>query len=520
MSEKLNEKKWLIIFSIFLILITSLPYFIGFELAKTNDSQFSGFIFGVEDGNSYIAKMLLGQKGDWLFRTPFTAYEQKGFLAFFPYIILGKLASSPDNHVQLIILFHMFRCLGIFFLVFEINSFMKLFLSSLPLQRTAVLISCIGGGLGWISIIALKNIPLEFYSPESFGFLSLFGLPHLCFSRGLMLRSFRMIISPGKDIFNFDRKITSGIYLFLSGLFQPLNIPLGWILIGTWKLYNLVSNKEYKLKDIFMDLFFYLLIPLPFFLYNAFMFLFDPFLSSWESQNIIKSPQPLEYFFAYGFGYFCLIYSTFILKNKPKSKTFLIIWSVLLPVLVYLPINLQRRLADGFWIVLSIFITLFIYSINKPFWRWVLIGFSCLSTIFLFIGSITAVQNHEAPIFQSNDLIKIFNRINEEGKINDVVLAPYSISNILPGYIPMRVVTGHGPESKNLKEIDLFIDRFSQGSVSDEQMQLFFQQFDIRFVIFDASSPGIHNFEDYFLEEKLFENSHFSLFQLNIDEDL
>ena len=520
MSEKVNEKKWLIIFSFFLILITSLPYIFGFELAKTNDSQFSGFIFGVEDGNSYIAKMLLGQKGDWLFRTPYTAYEQKGFLAFLPYILLGKLASSPENHVQFVILFHLFRCLGIIFLIFELNYFIKLFLPSVQLQRIALLISCIGGGLGWISIIVNKSIPLEFYSPESFGFLSLFGLPHLCFSRGLMIRSFRMIISPGKDVFNFDRKITSGIYLFLSGLFQPLNIPLGWLLIGTWKLYNFVSIKDYKLKDFLNELLFYFLIPLSFFLYNAFMFLFDPYLRSWETQNIIKSPPPLEYFLAYGLGYFCLLYSLIILKNHPKHKVFLIIWSVILPVLVYLPINLQRRLSDGFWIVLSIFITIVIYSIKQQFLRWILIGFSCLTTIFLLIGSLTVVQNQSSPIFQKNDVIEIFNIINWEGEINDVVLAPYAISNILPAYIPMRVVTGHGPESKNLKEIDAFIDLFSQGLVSYEQMQIFFQQFDIRFVIFEVSSPGIKNFEEYFNGEKIFENSYYSLYQLNINEDL
>ena len=214
MSEKVNEKKWLIIFSFFLILITSLPYIFGFELAKTNNSQFSGFIFGVEDGNSYIAKMLLGQKGDWLFRTPYTAYEQKGFLAFLPYILLGKLASSPENHVQFVILFHLFRCLGIIFLIFELNYFIKLFLPSVQLQRTALLISCIGGGLGWISIIANKSIPLEFYSPESFGFLSLFGLPHLCFSRGLMIRSFRMIISPGKDVLILIEKLLRAFIYF------------------------------------------------------------------------------------------------------------------------------------------------------------------------------------------------------------------------------------------------------------------------------------------------------------------
>jgi len=520
MSEKIDEKKWLIIFSIALILITSLPFYLGFEIAKSTNTQFSGFIFGVEDGNSYIAKMLLGSNGDWFFRTPYTAYDQKGFLAFLPYLLLGKFAFSPENHIQLVVLFHLFRCLGIFFLVFEIYYFIQLFISSRAMIQVAVIISCVGGGLGWISIIANGNVPLEFYSPESFGFLSIFGLPHLCFSRGLMIRSFRMLLSPGKDILNLNRNFTSGLYLFASGLFQPLAIPLGWLLVGIWKLFCYISNRNVKVINIIKELIFYFLIPLPFFLYNALMFLFDPYLNSWESQNIIQSPPLYEYLLAYGFGYICLLFSVLYLKKQPHNKIFLFIWAAILPILIYLPINLQRRLADGFWVVLSIFITIFVYSFKKNYVRFLIIGLNLLSTTFLLIGSLNAVKNQQEPIFQSNELIEIFTEIKNSGEKNDVVLAPYEISNILPAYIPMRVVTGHGPESKNLQQIKTFIDFFDSGIASENQMQEFFKQFKIQFVIFKSSSPGIENFEDSFYEIKLFENSNYVLYQIPVIEDV
>jgi len=97
---------WLYSFTV--ILLTTIPYLLGLT-AEGSEWVFTGFVFGVEDGNSYIAKMLLGASGDWLFRTPYSAAQQSGVLAFLPYLLLGKLAAGPELHLQLVILFHLFR---------------------------------------------------------------------------------------------------------------------------------------------------------------------------------------------------------------------------------------------------------------------------------------------------------------------------------------------------------------------------------------------------------------------------
>ncbi|MGD8633386.1 MAG: hypothetical protein PVF85_07435, partial [Anaerolineales bacterium] len=60
---------WL--FAALVAILTSIPYVLGFA-AQGSDWAFTGFVFGVEDGNSYIAKMLLGSSGDWLFRSPYS----------------------------------------------------------------------------------------------------------------------------------------------------------------------------------------------------------------------------------------------------------------------------------------------------------------------------------------------------------------------------------------------------------------------------------------------------------------
>ena len=57
-----------------------------------------GFIFAVEDGNSYIAKMLSGVQGAWLFRTPYTSMQQGGVL-----MLRGRYLQIPPAPLSIII---------------------------------------------------------------------------------------------------------------------------------------------------------------------------------------------------------------------------------------------------------------------------------------------------------------------------------------------------------------------------------------------------------------------------------
>ena len=108
MKQYLQSRKWVLIWAGIVFGITFIPYLLGFAI-QGEDWRFSGFVFGVEDGNSYIAKMINGANGDWLFRTPYTTLKQPGILAFIPYLLLGKLSAGLGQHEQLLALFQGFR---------------------------------------------------------------------------------------------------------------------------------------------------------------------------------------------------------------------------------------------------------------------------------------------------------------------------------------------------------------------------------------------------------------------------
>ncbi|MBN1562910.1 MAG: hypothetical protein JXA10_03680, partial [Anaerolineae bacterium] len=69
----ITKREWqqVAIFAGIVMLLTTLPYVIGW-LAQNDTWEFGGFLFGADDGYSYLAKMRLGTRGDWLFTIRYT----------------------------------------------------------------------------------------------------------------------------------------------------------------------------------------------------------------------------------------------------------------------------------------------------------------------------------------------------------------------------------------------------------------------------------------------------------------
>jgi hypothetical protein len=145
-------RRWALGFAALVMLLTSLPYFLGYA-SQGQDWRFTGFVFGVEDGNSYIAKMQAGAAGTWLFRTPYSAVHQQGVVAFLPYILLGKLASPPELHEKLVLIYHIFRIAAGMLAILATYDFIAYFIPGDRERRYGLILAVLGGGLGWVLLL-------------------------------------------------------------------------------------------------------------------------------------------------------------------------------------------------------------------------------------------------------------------------------------------------------------------------------------------------------------------------------
>ncbi len=469
-----RERRWVIWFAVGVMITTSLPYLLGYS----NQDQywrFSGFLFNVEDGNSYIAKMLRGSTGEWLFRTPYTAIPQPGILLFLPYLLLGKLASPPALHEQLVALYHLFRIGAGIIMILATYEFLAVFIEGISPRQLATILATLGGGLGWILVISgnpewMGSLPLEYYSPETFGFLSFYGTPHLALARGMLLGGFTIFLKHSGATFSrkslLKRAAICGILFLIGGLAQPLIVPIAYavflmyfVLSGIWvftrrEQLSVIERSEWKGQVLFAGI--ASAFPLPYLVYLLFVVKNDHFVQLWSSQNIILSPHPYHYLLAFAVILPLSMVGNFIMvKENPWKGRFLAAWLLLFPVLAYAPVNLQRRLPDGIWVVLVASSVYGLMSIGiQPLWKRVLsllITFLALpSTVFLLVGGINAALAHRVPVYRPADEIAAFSYLAGNAHLGDVVLGSYNTGNALPSWAPVTVLAGHGPESADL----------------------------------------------------------------------
>ncbi len=527
-----SERAWVHRFAALVMLATTLPYLLGYEV-QGQDWRFTGFVFGVEDGNSYIAKMLSGAAGAWLFRTPYTTLPQRGILAFFPYLLLGKLAQPPGTHEQLAALYHLFRFWAGFLAILATYDFLALFLSQVRWRRVGLLLGTLGGGLGWALVIFgrsewLGSLPLEFYSPESFGFLSLYGLPHLALVRALVLWGFIPYLSRSGS------KNRTGFLWLLLGLVQPLYVVVAWavtgahlLLLGAWQAWR---KRQYMIADMetwhehFQRAVRAIILSCPPVIYTLIASNRDPFFQAWTRQNLILSPHPLHYLLAYGLvGLLILlalpgIWKHWFIENNDARFAFILGWALILPLLVYIPYNLQRRLAEGGWVALA---ALALAGIEMRPSRWKLVFLVLLlpSSLLLWVGGLTSASRPALPLFRPAPETAAFEFIARSAESGSVIMAAYETGNALPAWAPVRVIIGHGPESPSQEELRPRLIHFYNAATSEAERRLILQEFRVNYVFWGPSEKALGDWDPHNAPylQKIYEERGYSVFLVRSD---
>lgn len=491
--------------AILLILVTSIPYLIGY-FNQGENWRFSGFVFGVEDGNSYIAKMLSGANENWLFRSPYTNMEQAGTIAFLPYILLGKLAGGKEIHDQLISLFHIFRGLSIFLLVYAVYRFISIFIQK---ERTKILAFWVihaGGGLGWLGWLLFPDLwigrmPLELYSPEAFGFLSILGLPHLVAARALLLLGFSEIIETNNEDDSIGPAIRAGLWFLTAGFFQPLTIVAGYGVLGIFTVFNIFLNRgegRLNVRKYIRPAIITLLISSPWVLYNMYSFSHDEYLKIWYSQNIIPSPPVFDYLWSYSLFFLAGIPAALsIFRHKHQPGILLIAWVICAVSLAYFPYNVQRRFIDGIWVALVLLVFISMHYLSQKSFKYFtrgLLGTTAVSPILIMIVVISGVWNPSKPVYRTFEEVELFRAVGKQVFPGDIVLCGDHLANPLPAWAPVYVLIGHGPESANASLLKPRIEEFYSGRMGIDAQKVFLQSQKVKWIL---SGPAERSFGDW-----------------------
>jgi hypothetical protein len=471
-----SEWRWVVVFAAAAMALLTVPYLIAYS-AQGEEWRFNGFLFGVEDGNSYTADMRRGADGAWLFRIPYTTEPQGGALLYLPFLVLGKLAGGAAMHEQLIALYHLARIAAGFALLMALYRFLACFFESVRLRRWGLVAAAFGGGFGWALLLAGSD-PLEFTSPEAFGFLPLFGLPHLAAARALLLLALVWILPPAKDENPVRSGAKAGFALVAGWLFQPLSLVTGWAVAGAWLALVFLRARIRRapaiaLRAPLQRALAAAVITIPPLVYSAFSFTLDPVLRQWTAQNTLPAPPILEYLVSYGVLLLPALGGAWLARREDDRWLMPVGWLIAVPALVALPLSIQRRLVEGIWIALVVLALLFVNRVLRERARRAAFVVSIgllLPAAALFWGLILSIALHPAaPVFLPEAEVRAFLWLDANAGPGEIVLARRDVGNALPAWTDLTAYLGHGPETLHNKEKQRLVETVLDGEKPDAE---------------------------------------------------
>jgi hypothetical protein len=485
-----SRREWrhVAIFAALVMLITMFPYVVGW-LSQGDDWEFGGFLFGVDDGYSYLAKMRIGARGDWLFTLRYTSEPHDGALLFLPYILLGKLTAlffasdSPDLPTAMAVTFHAARVVCGAVVILVSYRFVAVFLRNRGSRMLALVLITLGGGLGWLlSIVGLgdwlDSLPVDFYVPEGYSFLILFGLPHMALSRSAMLIGFMLLFrallvsEPPRLWLRYTAM--AGLCWIIMGLCVPFYIAVVYLVLGCWGLAAWIRERRFPWV-LFWRAASAGAVVLPLLLYTGLVFLTNDVLGRGSSQNRLPSPHVLHYVFGYialavpAAGALRWAWSKGV-SERGLPYLLLATWIVIVPFAVYLPINVQRRLAEGVIVPLSILAVagLRLLARHRRRWRFMrhaVLALALPTALLLWLGGTFSALSPGRPLFHPRDELTVMDTLNRLAPENAVVLSMKETGNYLPARTDLLPYVGHGPETLDSSQKEAWAEQFFAGEL-------------------------------------------------------
>jgi hypothetical protein len=505
MTIRSSEWRGVLIYALLLVAITTLPYLFAASL-QDEDYRFSGFLVGVEDGNSYLGKMRIGARGEWNYAVFYTSEQHESApLVFFPYILTGQIIgafiphTSPMLTQALLLTFHAARAVFNFLLILVTYRFIAEFLRARGTRFLALVIATLGGGFGWL-LLFVGGVPPEWFIPEGFTFVILYYLPHIALARAALLWGLLCVLwlmkreplsisascAVSLQRTHLPLQIFAGVCWLVVGLNVPFFLTILYAILGAWGLAAWIYARRFP-THLFWTVIIPALITLPLFIHFALAFANNLVFRQWTAQNLLPSPSPIDYALAYSvIAVFAIIGGRWAWQaRKGKAQihpvthqhSLLIGWILIVPILVYLPfINVQRRMSEAVIVPLAILAAAGVRLVARHLkawrrWRLGLVLLMLPAYVFLVsAGVFTAVQRRP-PMFYPTTQISAFQWLNEHLTPGDVVLSAFSTGNALPAYTDARAFAGHGPETLYALDKTEAIARFFNGELTLSELQ-------------------------------------------------
>ena len=526
-----NRKEWALALLVGLAMvgITAVPYLLA-TLAAQPGTIFTGTLMNPEDSQTYFAKMLQGYDGRWLYTIVFTAEpHQPAFLGGF-YFFLGHIARSTG--LTIVTVWHLARAVSVLLLTTAVYGFTAFFVADRRTRLTGFLTAVFGAGLGWLLFLLnqpywLDTFPVDFKMPEAHLFFTSLTFPHIILSTALLLASFWALLqafahqsSPRGWAF---AALASVVNLSLS-ILHPLLVYVIVLTGGLYWLFLTIQARRILWREGFL-LVAALVLPGLLNLYYGYTLLTNDVLRGWDAQReaTVSPPWP-HLLLAYGpllllAGLHALRQWRSGIKMSPRWL-FLWTWVAATALLVYAPLNSQRRFVQGVHVSLSILAAAGWVEVALPwllgtrplrailthdrysepgltrFFSALFLLVISLSNLYVFASVTTsAIIQQPDLLFRPTDEVTAVQWLRDNTPRTAVVLGDYETGNYVAGQAGNPVVLGHWAETIDFEAKTAVVAQFYSAAASDDWRQAYLDETQTQYVWYGPREQLLGGFQ-------------------------
>jgi hypothetical protein len=495
-----SEWRWVLAATLVLLGLVELPALVAVRQAAP-DAVFSGFLFNVQDGNSYLAKMQAGAHGAWLLQIPHTTEPHQPVPLFVFHLLLGRAAGALGLGLPLA--YHLAGWLAGALMLAVTYRFVALFLGTVALRRLAWLLVAAGGGLSWLGLAAagvnwVQGEPLDLYSPEAFASLALiYTLPHLALARAGLLGGLTLLIGAVERGRVREALLAAGVWL-ATALIVPLYVVVMAAVTIAYAAALGLRARPLPRRAVALALVAVAWTP-PVSAYIAWIFRADAVLASWSAQSNIYSPAPIYYAAAYGLPAL-LALAGLPWALRARRRWWLLAWLAVIPLLVTLPVNFQRRLLEGVQVALAILAVAGLAVLGarlarraarrRQLLRAAVLGALLPTNLLLLATAFATAVGGAEPAFHPRGLVSTAGWL-ERNAPGGHVLSSFATGNALPALAYVRTYIGHEAETPDIAARQAAVRRFYQATTPDAERRALLAAGTIDYVVFGPAERAL-----------------------------
>jgi hypothetical protein len=467
--------------ALLVLILISLPYGIA-ALAGQPEHVFGGFLLNPQDGNTYLAKMYQGWRGDLRFTLPYSADPGRGGYLNLYYLFLGHLARWVG--MSLLLLYHLARLFGAALMLVALWRFLAVTISAERWRVWAFAFAGLGLGLGWMVLIfGIKTS--DFWVSEAYPFLSAFINPHFPLGLALLLW---LLTLPGlygdRPLQGWLPDWKAGGAALLLSILSPFGIAIALaVLAGLlfWELAALLfsgSGLSFAgaisapvCRRLFYRLIWTSLFGIPVVLYDLWVTRVDPQLAIWDAQNITLTPPAWDLVLAFSpILLLALPGAWYVIRRHEQYARVLLVWALISVILINFPLGFQRRFLMGLYVPL---VGLAVYGLELLVARFsirlarrvaVLAMALALPTIlFVLLVGMFGVQTHNPALYLTQGEAMSLEWLESNTPATALVLASPETGLLIPARTGRRVIYGHAFETVNAVKEKAQVEKFFQG---------------------------------------------------------